>query len=104
MTKVYNKLVRDNILDIITQDGQRCRFEVLGDKEFLTALDAKLNEELEEYNGSKNIEELADLVEVIYAILDYNKISIEDFETMRLDKRLNKGAFNKRIFLVSTDN
>lgn len=49
--KMYNKLVRDRILEIIEADGKRCIAEILSDKEYLRLLDCKLDEELAEYLG-----------------------------------------------------
>ena len=63
----YNKLVRDRIPEIIENDGKTCRIEILADEEYIKMVDAKLDEELAEYHKDQNIEELADLMEVIYA-------------------------------------
>ena len=68
MTKTYNKLVRDRIPEIIASDGKTCTVEVLSDSRCLQMLDAKLTEELEEYQESKSLEELADLLEVLRAV------------------------------------
>ena len=64
-TVVYNKLVRDRIPEIIQGSGKACRTEELSDEEYIEKLDAKLNEELLEYQESKSMEELADLLEVL---------------------------------------
>ena len=66
-TITYNKLVRDRIPEIIEDSGKTCEIEVLDDKTYLEMLDEKLTEELNEYCESHNIEELADLLEVVYA-------------------------------------
>lgn len=63
----YNKLVRDRIPEIIEDSGKTCEVEVIDDKTYLEMLDEKLTEELNEYCESHNIEELADLLEVVYA-------------------------------------
>ena len=65
MTKIYNKLVRDRIPEIIEADGKVCTTEILPDDRYLRMLDAKLDEELAEYQESKSLEELADLLEVV---------------------------------------
>lgn len=65
----YNKLVRDRIPEIIEASGKTCRTTVLNDTEYLPMLDAKLDEELAEYHKDQDIEELADLLEVIYAAI-----------------------------------
>ena len=63
----YNKLVRDRIPEIIEASGKSCVTEILSDKAYLRLVDAKLDEELAEYHSDQTIEELADLLEVIYA-------------------------------------
>ena len=65
-TITYRKLVRDQIPEIICAAGKVCVTETLSDEEYLRMLDAKLDEELAEYHKDQNIEELADLLEVIY--------------------------------------
>ena len=64
----YNKLVRDRIPGIIETSGKTCVTETLSDADYLLMLDKKLDEELVEYHQDQNIEELADLLEVIYAV------------------------------------
>ena len=97
--KTYNKLVRDRIPEIIEGTGKRCEIEILNDEEYLKAIDAKLDEELAEYHKEQNLEELADLLEVIYAATISRGYSIEDLEKMRAFKANERGAFNKRILL-----
>ena len=67
--KAYDKLVRDRIPEIIQADGKRCVVETLSDEGYLSLLDRKLDEELAEYQESKSLEELADLLEVIRAVV-----------------------------------
>ena len=67
MSIKYNKLIRDRIPEIIEASGKTCVTEVLSDEEYLKMIDAKLDEELAEYHKDENLEELADLLEVIYA-------------------------------------
>ncbi|WP_330370944.1 nucleoside triphosphate pyrophosphohydrolase [Butyrivibrio sp. LB2008] len=95
----YNKLVRDRIPEIIEKDGKTCETEVLADKDYLAMLDAKLDEELTEYHQDKNIEELADLMEVIYAVAEARGYSIEQLEAVRKEKAEKRGAFKDKIFL-----
>ena len=100
--KVYNKLVRDKIPDIITADnGARCITKIMDNEEYLNALNAKLQEELSEYLESGSVEELADLEEVLRAILESKKVSYEEFENIRKKKVEKRGAFKKKIFLES---
>ena len=101
--KIYNKLVRDKIPDIIKSDNKTCLTKVLDDEEYLSSLNTKLQEEMKEYLESGKVEELADLEEVLRAILDVKKVSYEDFEKIRLDKVSKRGAYKKKIFLESVD-
>ena len=95
----YNKLVRDRIPEIIESSSKRCTVEILSDEDYLRMVDAKLDEELAEYHKDQNIEELADLLEVIYAATKARGYSIEQLETVRSEKAANRGAFDKKILL-----
>ena len=96
----YNKLVRDRIPEIIEASGKRCICSILSDEEYLAKLDEKLNEELAEYQESKSMEELADLLEVIRAVAAARGSSIEEVEAIRRDKAAKRGGFEKRILLT----
>ena len=102
MTKTYNKLVRDLIPDIIEKSGNKCEIRILSDEEYIKMLDVKLDEELAEYHKDQNIEELADLLEVIYSAAIAHGYSIEELERIRENKVEKRGAFNKKIFLIKT--
>lgn len=95
----YNKLVRDRIPEIIENDGKTCRIEILTDEEYIKKVDAKLDEELAEYHKDHNIEELADLMEVIYAAAIARGYSVEELEAVRQKKVQKRGAFAKKILL-----
>ena len=95
----YNKLVRDFIPEIITSSGKKCTTEILSDREYLRMLDIKLNEELAEYHESGAVEELADLLEVIYAAASARGYSKDELEQIRLKKAEERGAFEKKILL-----
>lgn len=99
--KVYNKLVRDKIPEIINGDnGCTCNTRILNDEEYLIELNRKLQEELKEYLESGEVEELADMEEVLRAILDVKKVSYEGFENIRNKKVEKRGAFKDKIFLI----
>ena len=97
--KVYNKLVRDKIPEIISRDGSRAVTRVLDDGEYLSALDKKLFEEIGEYLESGSVEELADIAEVFSSILAARGIAMEELLTVMKDKRLSRGGFSDKIFL-----
>ena len=95
----YNKLVRDRIPEIIAAAGKKCTSIVLSDEEYLKMLDAKLDEELAEYYQDQNIEELADLLEVIFACAIARGYTVEQLEHLRSEKALKRGGFEKKIML-----
>jgi len=95
----YNKLVRDKIPAIIEKSGKKAIIEVLDNKAYKKYLDIKLGEELQEYLTADSVDELADLVEVVYAILKYKGIDIKDFETIRNRKAEERGIFDKKLLL-----
>lgn len=102
--KTYNKLVRDKIPEIIKSNGAKSiNTRILSDEEYLIALNTKLQEELKEYLESGEVEELADLEEVLRAILDAKQTSYSAFEDIRLKKSEKRGAFKDKIFLESVD-
>ena len=99
MAKVYRKLVRDRIPEIIKASGKTCVTEILSDEEYLRMVDAKLDEELAEYHKDQNIEELADLMEVIRACAVARGYTIEQLEQVRAEKAAKRGGFEKKILL-----
>ena len=101
---IYNKLVRDKIPEIIEASGKTCETEILSDEEYLQMLDKKLDEELAEYHKDQNIEELADLLEVLYATAKARGYSIEELEQVRVDKQKARGGFDMKILLKSVRN
>ena len=96
----YNKLIRDRIPEIITASGKTCVTEVLSDEDYLRYADAKLDEELAEYHKDQNIEELADLLEVIRAAAAARGYSVEELERVRAEKYAKRGGFEKRLLLL----
>ncbi len=95
-----DKLVRDCIIQEIERSGRKPNFKVLKQKEFENALEEKLIEEVAEYLDSKNPEELADILEVIFAIAEAKKVSEKTLIDIQKDKKLKKGGFTKRHFLM----
>jgi predicted house-cleaning noncanonical NTP pyrophosphatase (MazG superfamily) len=102
-TITYNKLVRDRIPEIIRAQGKSCIVTTLPHAEHLFHLNKKLIEELDEYSASGDIVELADVVEIIRAILKVKGISLDEFEGLREKKRQSNGGFDKGYLLVSVE-
>lgn len=100
---IYNKLVRDRIPEVIEKSGKEYSIKTLEDKEYIDSLNKKLKEELDEYYENEDIEELADLAELVHAILKYKGVRLEEFENIRIQKREKRGGFDKRLFLVSVE-
>ena len=98
-TKIYNKLVRDRIPEIIETDGNICVTEVLPDDRYLQMLDVKLDEELAEYEESKSLEELADLLEVMRAVVKARDWTWGQLEQVRQEKAAKRGGFEQKILL-----
>ncbi len=101
--KIYNKLVRDNIPNIIKESGLSYDIKILNDDEYSFELKRKLVEEANELLNTNNdnelLEELADVYEVLDYILSQNNISIESVTTKRSEKNNIKGKFNSKLFL-----
>ena len=101
MTEYY-KAIRDKIPEIIKKSGYDYNIKKLSNSEFLVELEKKLGEELEEYNQSKSVEELADILEVIYRISELTGTSKEQLEQLRTKKAQDRGAFDENLFLIDT--
>lgn len=97
------KLVRDRIPEIIRNDGKSPIIEILSDTEYLSELDKKLNEEVAEYQADKSIEEMADVLEVLFAICEARGYSVEDLMQVRESKREKLGGFKERIYWIGNE-
>ena len=95
----YKKLVRDKIPEIIKKNNETPITRILNDEEYLKELNIKIQEELKEYLESGEVEELADLEEVLRAILDVKKVTYKEFEEIRNKKVEKRGAFKEKIYL-----
>jgi predicted house-cleaning noncanonical NTP pyrophosphatase (MazG superfamily) len=103
--KIYNKLVRDKIPEIITADGEVPVTRVLDQNEYREALYVKLDEELEELRTASEIErisELADLQEVLDALACSYGYSPSGVRAAAADKRSKRGGFARKIYLEHT--
>lgn len=102
MERIYNKLVRDNIPNIIKDKGEEPVTRILSDEEYKIELEKKLYEEYKEVieaNGQDRVEELADLLEVIKALGELEHKSLEDIIAIANNKNIKRGSFKERIFL-----
>ena len=97
------KLVRDKIPQIIIENGEEPKTRILDNEEYLVELDKKLNEEVTEYQTDKSIEEMADVLEVLFAICEARGHSIDDLMNIRETKRLERGGFSQRVFWIGNE-
>lgn len=95
----YNKLVRDKIPEIIEKSGKTAVTRELNDDEYKIYLEKKLDEEVAEFHESKSIEELADIMQVIYTLCRAHGYSPADLHYTRIEKASERGGFDKRILL-----
>ncbi len=101
--RVYNKLVRDKIPEIIKADGLKANIRPLNDKEYLKELIKKLQEEAKEFAEDTSVEELADLKELLTALREAMGIHAGELEDVRRKKAAERGRFKKKIFLESVE-
>lgn len=95
----YNKLVRDKIPEIIEMSGHEYSIRILDDEEYMQMLKEKLTEEVAEFFESEEVEEIADIIEVLYAICEAKGVSVDELEDIRKNKVYKRGAFKDRIVL-----
>jgi predicted house-cleaning noncanonical NTP pyrophosphatase (MazG superfamily) len=101
--KVYNKLVRDRIPEVIKATGKKCDIRIADKEEHYKLLEAKLQEEVQEFLEDKNLEELADIMEVLYGLADSLGYSEGQLAAKRIDKFEDRGGFKEGIVLLSVD-
>ena len=99
----YNKAIRDKIPEIIADSGKKYNLKQLDDEPFLAELEKKLIEEVNEYAESKDVEELADLVEVIYRISELKGVNSDELDKIRKDKAEKRGKFDSNLFLIDVE-
>lgn len=99
MHKIYNKLVRDKVPEIIKESKQIPEYVILSDEEYMGELSKKLKEETAEYLTSNEIEDLADILEVVFAICEARGISEDEIQEVRKEKAVRRGGFQNKILL-----
>lgn len=96
----YDKLVRDDIPDIIANSGKSVQFRYLiDDDEYKLALEMKLDEEVAEFHENPSIEEIADIAEVLYALIEAYGYRVIDVMQYRAAKKAEKGGFECGVYL-----
>lgn len=98
------KLVRDNIPSIIEKDGKKAHWRMLHPQDFTNKLMKKVHEEYVELKNAKGhedkIEEIVDMVEVLYALSSNLGVSPWELNQRRTAKNIEKGAFKQRVYLT----
>ncbi|MFW5980954.1 MAG: nucleoside triphosphate pyrophosphohydrolase [bacterium] len=95
----YDKLVRDKIPQIIKDAGKEYAIHIADDQEYLSKLYAKVLEELQEFKENPSAEEMADIFEVLDGLISFHDIDRDDIETIKKEKRDERGGFKDRIIL-----
>ena len=99
----YNKLVRDNIPNIIENKGEKPITHTAEDKEYEEALSHKLHEEVGEFLENPCVEEAADILEVLHAICALKSVDLQALEEVRQKKAEERGGFKNKIILDRTE-
>lgn len=97
------KLVRDKIPEIIEASGATPLTRILETEEYLSCLETKLDEEVQEFHESKATEELADILEVVYALAEAHGCSREQLQQIFDAKHTARGGFKKRIYWMGNE-
>lgn len=95
----YNKLVRDKIPEHIRSKGEQAHVHIADDQEYWLKLKEKLVEECAEFSRDENQEELADIFEVLQAIIEAKKFDMKEIEKIRIEKLEKRGGFKNKIIL-----
>ena len=100
MVYKYNKLVRDKIPEEInSMEGRKAKFRIMDENEYIKELNRKLLEESNEFVEENDIEELADVMEVMESIMKIKNIQWEEVKKIQTKKRDKKGSFDRKIYL-----
>lgn len=97
------KLIRDRIPERIEKDGLKAIIHVAAEEEFRQKLMDKLEEEVKEYISSNNIEELGDILEVVFTIAENQNISQEELLEIKKQKQNTNGGFTKKYILEKVE-
>ena len=97
------KLVRDKIPEIIERSGEIPHIRILPEEEYRRCLEAKLDEEVAEFHTDQNAEELADILEVVYALAETVGCTREELLACYDRKHAERGGFAARVFLMGKE-
>ena len=97
--ETYDKLVRDRIPEIIMSKGAKPVTRTADDEEYYLYLKQKLIEEVREFDVSNNLEEIADILEVMHAIIEHKRVNFEYIDKLRKEKAEKRGRFKDKIIL-----
>ena len=101
---IYNKLVRDEIPKIIRKSGKKCEYSIITGEKLILALQDKLVEEFNEFIDSNgDLEELADILEVVEGLAVHLGSSFEEILAKKEQKQKQRGGFKQGIFLESVE-
>ena len=107
--KIYNKLVRDNIIDKITNNDEIALYRVLDDieyqKELLNKLKVECNEVVDAFNNGTSADmvmELADVLEVINYLAKSINVNMQEVDNVAMMKKMKNGGFDKKYYLERT--
>lgn len=104
MKYIYNKLVRDKIPSNINSCADKnATYKILSNEEYITELNKKLLEESNEFVCENDIEELADLMEVIETIMKVKNLTWDEVRKIQMEKKEKKGGFDNKIYLESVE-
>ena len=101
--ELFNKLVRDKIPQIIWEQGETPHTRILEQGEYTAHLEVKLDEEVQEFHAEKNLEELADILEVVYALASLHGCTKEELLAVYENKHEQRGGFEKRMLLIESE-
>jgi len=101
--KIYNKLVRDNIPNIIRDAGKNCLYHIADEEEYFVKLKEKLHEEATEFTEDPCLDEAADLVTVFAALMEAYDLDLGEIFLCALEKEKGRGSFESRVILESVE-
>ncbi len=107
MIKKYNKLIRDRILEIIEEVGEKPYSRILNKKEYIEEIKKKILEESKELIQAKTkkeiINEIIDIQELIDVLMAELGLTKSEIRKQQKIKNKKRGGFKKRLFLIKTE-